>query len=144
MGVSINHQYVFENGLFQLNGGTSCLSTTLIWQITERMHVVYSSWFSWRYESLLLFGIGGPRFFPRVAATMISKCFVKLGIKVYFWIYPSCERALKNGRVKPKIVRKSSFGDMIFLTSHDYIWLLFICFLYCTKEGVVVKISKVS
>ena len=38
-----------------------------------------------------------------------------------FIIYPSCERALKNGRVKLKIIRKSSFGDMIFLTSHDYI-----------------------
>ena len=31
-----------------------------------------------------------------------------------FIIYPSCEKALKNGRVKSKIVRKSSFGDMIF------------------------------
>ena len=29
-------------------------------------------------------------------------------------IYPSCERVLKNGRVKSKIVRKSLFGDMIF------------------------------
>ena len=35
-----------------------------------------------------------------------------------FIIYPSCERALKNGRLKSNIVRKSSFGDM---TSHDYI-----------------------
>ena len=35
-------------------------------------------------ELLLRFGIGGPRFFPRVAATMISKRFMKLGIKVYF------------------------------------------------------------
>ena len=61
-----------------------------------------------------------------------------------FIIYPFCDRALKNGRVKPKIVRKSSFGDMIFLTSHDYIWLHFICFLYCAKESVVIEISKVS
>ena len=61
-----------------------------------------------------------------------------------FIIYPSCERALKNGRVKTKIVRKSSFADMIFLTSNDYIWLLFVCFLYCAKEGIVVEISKVS
>ena len=38
-----------------------------------------------------------------------------------FIIYASCERALKNERVKSEIVRKSSFGDMIFLTSHDYI-----------------------
>ena len=50
-----------------------------------------------------------------------------------FIIYPSCERALKNGRVKSKTVRKSSFGDMIFLTS-----------LLCAKEGIVVEISKVS
>ena len=38
-----------------------------------------------------------------------------------FIIYPSFERVLKNGRVKSKIVRKLSFGDMSFLTSHDYI-----------------------
>ena len=38
-----------------------------------------------------------------------------------FIIYPSNERALKNGRVKSKIASKSSFGDMIFLISHDYI-----------------------
>ena len=73
---------------------------------------------------------------PRVAATMISKGFAKLGKKLYFEyyrkykvkmnhillkfiIYPSCERALQNGRVKLKIVTKSSFGDSIFLTSHD-------------------------
>ena len=61
-----------------------------------------------------------------------------------FIIYPSCERALKNGKVKSNIVRKSSFGDMIFLISHDYIWLFFICFLYRAKEGIVVEISKVS
>ena len=61
-----------------------------------------------------------------------------------FIFYPSCERVLRNGRVKSEIVRKSSFGDMIFLTSHDYIWLLFICFLYCAKEGIVVEISEVK
>ena len=47
----------------------------------HRVHVVYSSWFSWRYGSLLLFGIGGPRFFPRVAATMISKRFCEIAYK---------------------------------------------------------------
>ena len=31
-----------------------------------------------------------------------------------FIILPSCERALKNGRVKSKIVRKSSFDDIMF------------------------------
>ena len=38
-----------------------------------------------------------------------------------FIINPSCERALKNGMVGSKIVGKSSFGDMIFFTSRDYI-----------------------
>ena len=68
------------------NGGRSCLFTTLIRQVIERVHVVYSCQFSWRCESLLRFGIVGPRFSPRVAVTMISKRFMKLGIKVYFWI----------------------------------------------------------
>ena len=123
--MSVSHKYVFENGLFQLNGGTSCLFTISIWQVTERVHVVYGSWFPWRYESLLRFEIGGPRFFPRVAATMFSHHILKVGIIVYFkyyikyqvkmtrillkfFIYPSCETALKNGTVISKIVRKSS------------------------------------
>ena len=38
-----------------------------------------------------------------------------------FIIYPSCEKAFKNGTVKSKIVRKSSFGNMIFFTLRDYI-----------------------
>ena len=57
-----------------------------------------------------------------------------------FIIYSSCKRALKNGREKSKVVRNSPFGDMVFLTSHDYILLLFICFLYCAKEFIVVEI----
>ena len=61
-----------------------------------------------------------------------------------FIIYSSCKRALKNGRVKSKVVRNSPFGDMVFLTSHDYILLLFICFLYCAKEGIVVETSEVK
>ena len=61
-----------------------------------------------------------------------------------FIIYPFCERTLKNERVKSKIVRKSSFGDMICLTSHDYMSLIFISFLYCAKEGIVVETSKAS
>ena len=69
---------------------------------------------------------------------------MKTRILFKFIVYPFFERALKNERVESKIVGKSSFGDMIFLTSHDYIWLLFICFLYCAKEGIVVEISKVS
>ena len=35
-------------------------------------------------DSLLRFDVGGPRIFARVAATMISKCFKKLGIIVHF------------------------------------------------------------
>ena len=46
---------------------------------------------------------------------------MKTRILFNFIVYPSFERALKNERVKLKIVGKSSFGDMIFLTSHDYI-----------------------
>ena len=78
-----------------------------------------------------------------------SECYWKYEVKMTrilykVIIYPSCERAFKNGRVKSKIVKKSSFSDRIFLASHDYIWFLFICFLYCAKQGVVFKMSKVS
>ena len=31
-----------------------------------------------------------------------------------FIVYPYCERALKNGRVKSKLVRKLSFDELIF------------------------------
>ena len=79
--MSVSYQYVFENGFFQISEGTSCLFTTLIWQVIERVHVVCSSWFSWRYGSLLRFGIGGPRLFPKVAATMISKRFCEIAYK---------------------------------------------------------------
>ena len=98
--------------------------------------------------------------FPKGCCHHDLKAFCKIGYKSVllniienmkmtrilfkFIIYPSCESVLKNGRVKSKIAWKSSFGDMIFLTSHDYIWLLFICFLYCAKEGIVVEISKMS
>ena len=36
------------------------------------------------YDSTDYFSIEGPRFFLRVAVTMISKRFVKLGILVYY------------------------------------------------------------
>ena len=42
-------------------------------------------------------------------------------ILLKFIIYTSCEKALQNRMAKSKIVRKSAFGEMIFLTSHDYI-----------------------
>ena len=61
-----------------------------------------------------------------------------------FIIYPSCDRVLKDGRVKSKIVKKSSSGDITFLTSHDYTWLLSICFLYWFKESIVVYRKWVS
>ena len=144
MGVYFASEYVFEKGLFQLSEWTSCLLTILIWQVIERAHVVYISWFSWRYESLLRFGIRGPRFFQRVAATMTSKRFVKVTLILFkFIIYASCGWALTDGRLKSKIVRKTYFGDIISLTSHDCMWLNYICFLYCAKEGIV-EISKVS
>ena len=44
----------------------------------KNVYVAYCSWFSWWYESSLCIYIGDPRFFLRVAATMNSKCFVKL------------------------------------------------------------------
>ena len=76
------------------------------------------------------------------------ECYGKYEVKVtrilFKFIYPSCKKALKSERMKSKIVGKLSFGDFIFLTSHDYIWLLSICFLYCAKEGIVVEISEVS
>ena len=39
------------------------------------------------------------------------------GILFKFIIYPSCERALKNGRVKSEIVRKSSL-KFVFCQGH--------------------------
>ena len=88
-----------------------------------RMHVAYDSWFSWRHESSLRFGIGSPRLFVKVAATMISKHFVNLGIIIYrkcevkmacilfkFIIHPSYERALKHGLVKSTRFTKSSLN----------------------------------
>ena len=57
-----------------------------------------------------------------------------------FIIYPSCERTLKNGRVKSKIVRKSSFGDMIFLTTLHY----YFSFVFCIvpKKVLLLKYRK--
>ena len=54
--------------------------------VIGRVHVVYDSCFSQRHESSLYFGIGGPRIFPRVVATMISKHFVNLGTIIYLRI----------------------------------------------------------
>ena len=50
----------------------------------KKVHVAYGSWSSWRHKSSLFFSIEGPRFFLRVAVTMISKCFVKLGKSLYY------------------------------------------------------------
>ena len=48
-------------------------------------HVVYSPWFSWSYESLFHFCVGGHRFFPRVNVMMNSKLpFIKLYLFLLF------------------------------------------------------------
>ena len=60
-----------------------------------------------------------------------------------FIIYPFVKGPWRTGGRNQKKVRISSFGDMIFLTSHNYLWLFFICFLYYAKKGIVVEISKV-
>ena len=73
--------------------------------------------------------------------TCTFKCYRKYEVKMtLLFIYQSCERALKNGKMKAKIVRKSSFGDMNFLTSHDYIWLLFIWIV--PKKVLLLKYRK--
>ena len=69
---------------------------------------------SWRHESMLRFGIGDPRLFRRVSATMLSN-YIKYELKMSsillnFITYLSCERASKNGRVKMKIFRKLSLN----------------------------------
>ena len=56
-------------------------------------------------------------------------------------IYPSYERALKNRRVKSEMVRKSSFGDMIFLTSHDYDYFSSV-FCIVSKKILLLKYRK--
>ena len=68
----------------QISGGTSWLFTTIMWQVIQRVHVVYGSWFSWKHVAL--FWHWRSSFYPKVAATMNSKRFAKLGIIVYFRI----------------------------------------------------------
>ena len=74
----------FRKRVISTKWGTSCLFTTSIWQILQRVHIVDGLWFSWRHDAL--FWHWSFRFFPRVAATMISKSFVKLSIMVHFKI----------------------------------------------------------
>ena len=57
----------------------------------KKVHVAYGSWSSWRHESLFSFAIKGPRFFPRVAVTIISKDFVQKDIISYYRV---CTRAV--------------------------------------------------
>ena len=60
-----------------------------------------------------------------------------------FIIYPSCERALKNGRMKSKIVRKLSFGDMIFFRLHMIIYDYFSSvFCIVPKKVLLLKYRK--
>ena len=101
---------------------TWCVFTTSTWQVIERVHVVYGSWFSWRYASLLHFGIGGSQDFPKGCrhqdfkalsetgynSVLLNIIYRKYEVKMtrilfQFMIYLSCERALKNGRVKSQI-----------------------------------------
>ena len=81
--------------------------------------------------------------FPKGCCQHDLKAFCEIGYKKYtfeyyrkfevkmtgmlfkFITYPSCERALKNGRVKSKIVRKSSFSDLVF---YYFTWLYMITF----------------
>ena len=63
---------------------------------------------------MLRFGIGDPRLFRRVSATMLSN-YIKYELKMTsillnFITYLSCERTSKNGRVKMKIFRKLSLN----------------------------------
>ena len=71
--------FIFHKELFQLSGEKRCL-------FRNCMLSKYDSWSSWRHESLLCFGIGGPRFFVRVALAIISKYFTKLVIIMYYRI----------------------------------------------------------
>ena len=114
---------IFDDGLFQLKGETSYLFTILIRQGTKKYTYCIQVLLFWKTESLLCFGIGGPSFFLRVAITMISKRFIKLGIIVhteYGRIYEVkmtfktllfahlLKIAYKGVRVNSKIFRKSS------------------------------------
>ena len=91
------------NGLFQLNERTSCLFTTSIWQVIDRVHVVYVPWFSWTPTSSLCLGIGGPRFFPRVATTMTSKGFMKVS-----WIMGGWNRKYLEKRLRTSLLVRSA------------------------------------
>ena len=82
----------FWKSLFQISEGTSCLFTTWIWQFIERVHVVYSSWFSWRYGPLpypfwhSVLALEDPGFSQGLLPPWSQSVFVKLCIKVYFWM----------------------------------------------------------
>ena len=77
------------------------------------------------------------------------ECYRKYEVKMTrillkFIIYSSCDRALKNERVKSKMIGKSSFGDMTFF---DFTWLCMITFhLFssCAKEGIAFEIWGTS
>ena len=140
--------------IYFLHGSIFCLG---IYMSLIKPSIWFWKWvisIKWR-NKLLIYNINLTG--HRKSACCLRFVFLEVWVIAPFWhwrtqVFPkgcchhdlkSCERALKSRRVKSEIVRKSSFGDIIFLTSHDYIWLLFISFLYCAKEGLV-EISKVA
>ena len=78
------HQYVFENGLFQPDGRTSCLLQTSIWEVIERVHVVYGSYFSWRHKTLL-FWHWSSQVFPKGCFQHDLKMFCQTGSAKKSW-----------------------------------------------------------
>ena len=82
----VSHQYVFENRLFSVKWTNKLLIHDINLTGHRKSTCCLRLLVFLQIESLLCFGIGGPRIFPRVPATMISKRFVKLGIIVKFWI----------------------------------------------------------
>ena len=70
---------------FWLTWGTSCLFTTSIWQVLERLHVVYGSWFSWRHE-FAPFLHWRSQIFSKGCYHHDLKAFCETGYNMYFRI----------------------------------------------------------
>ena len=113
-------------------------------------------------EILLRFGIGGSRFFPRIAATMISKRFCEIAYKsvllnvmenmkerwLIFYLNLLFTHLVK-GPWRSRGCNQKYLGNRLLMTC--FFWLLMIIcdyfpsvFQYCAKEGIVVEISEVS
>ena len=113
----------------QLSGVTSCLFTTLVWQVIERVYVSTALDFPGDMSHCLV--LAGffqgllPPWSQSVLWNWVKKCtfeyYRKYEVKMTrmlfkFIIYPSCERTLNNGRVKSKI------GNRLVMTI-DFTWL---------------------